>query len=157
MAKATYRRVYSGFLFQRARSWTGGPATCAGWSRMLRAYILNHKQESKRINWEWCMAFETHSSDTLPPTGPHLLNLPQHCYQLGTKYSNAKTMGDRLIQNTTVWVHLFPLWFLHLPQVQRRLFWALMWFHMVREHTLDFRCGVCFMDQDLVHFKTASF
>jgi hypothetical protein len=55
------------------------------------------------------MAFETLSGDTLPPAGPHLLNLLQYCYQLGTKYSNAKTMGEHFIQNTTVWVLPFPL------------------------------------------------
>lgn len=52
MTKATYRVVYLGSWFQRAKglSWRGSMTYTCRLEQMPRAYILNHKQESKRRN-----------------------------------------------------------------------------------------------------------
>lgn len=78
------------------------------WDSKLRVYILNYKQEAERMNWEWCVAFETperYSTVVLPLARLHFLNLPEQQPQLRTMCSNAQKYEGYHIQATTVPVH----------------------------------------------------
>lgn len=67
-----------GFWFQKVKSPLGSMAgtthSSSIWNNKLRAYILNHKQESEK---EETRKTNTHPpTHILPPARLHLLNLP---------------------------------------------------------------------------------
>ena len=88
-----------GSWFHGSKSPTWQQAAVIGWSRMLRAYILNHKQESES-ELEMIYDFKTSGTLTppdthpytpggvLPPERPYFINLPKQYHLPGTKNSN---------------------------------------------------------------------
>lgn len=62
----------------KSLSWWGNMA--ADGSRMLGAGILSHKQEAKRVNWEW---FQTLIPPSPTPVTSFLLSLSKQPRQLG--------------------------------------------------------------------------
>lgn len=63
-----------------------------------RAHILNHKLEAERANWKWSLSFQR-----LPPTRPHLSNLP-NCTITGKQASKCqRSWGSFLIQANRFW------------------------------------------------------
>lgn len=72
--------IYLGLRFQRVKSprWR---------SKNMRAEAgsLTHKHQAESANWKWYVTSETSDpipSNTLPPAGSHLLNLPQQQHPL---------------------------------------------------------------------------
>lgn len=143
MTKATYRVVYLGSWFQRAKglSWRGSMTYTCRLEQDAEGLHTEPQAGIQENKLRMMHAFEIHPSDTLPPAGPHLLNPPQHCYhgnQIfkgrdhgGTSHSDQYSVGSAF--SSLIPAFSGNAW---VPQVQRLLFWALMWFHMVREHML---------------------
>lgn len=73
------------------------------WSRKLRVYIINHKQEaeSKLGMTHNFSTSQLTPNDCLPPASPHSLNLPKQSHQLGTNYSNTQGYVRHVIKITT--------------------------------------------------------
>lgn len=68
-----------------------------------RAHIMNHKQESERMNWEWHVTLKSQSplpvrySSKATPS-----KLAKWDYQPGLKYTDACNYGVHFIQTTTM-------------------------------------------------------
>lgn len=66
-----------------------------GRNRKLTSSTVSMKQRT--VNTVKFKHVNPMSSEMLPSTRPHFLNLHKQCYQLRTKYSNSETYGTFLI------------------------------------------------------------
>lgn len=68
----------------------------SGCNSKLRAHdIFYHKQKAEKVHWKWPTSLSKFaSSDTLPPAKTNFKSLPKQYHHEGTKYSNAKSIGD---------------------------------------------------------------
>lgn len=65
--------------------------------------VLTSWTTSMRSELEMGKPFSSQNcpSDVWPSAGPHLLDLPKQCHQLGTKCSYAQDMGETFLIPTT--------------------------------------------------------